>query len=373
MSRSKYYNTIYCPVCNRPSKNLYELNVHLDQDHFDVAEKQKETVKSWLKKRVDEAKQLASIVVTQHYFHKEFELNENHVETQVTKKHWQIDENVPCFFESCHKILVSKGERVNCKKCGKLFCNIHTSYQIKLSQDAQHDPDHGVWSRVCKYCYEEREGYMDTNGPVIDYFPEFKHFRAQAVDKINLHANRLEKRVSKLFELLILDSKNEATTNSFYKLVNSFKSRKKALEQTIVSWEDDVSVTHCPICKRSFNYTDKKHHCRLCGKIICANSKTQCSSIVQLNMKSRCLNAFNSKIVHENSTNASVYSDLSIRICKNCRHIAFSRKEFSDCLSKSHPLVTLYKELSTLRHKIEILFSDFKSQLNELKKVLNNS
>ncbi|EMR08595.1 hypothetical protein PNEG_03071 [Pneumocystis murina B123] len=371
MIRSKYQGVLYCPVCNKLSKDLYELNVHLDENHFDVTEKQKETVKSWFKKKVDEAKQLASIVVTQHYLHKEeFELNENQVETEVTKEHWQIEENVSCFFESCCKSLISKGERINCRKCGKLFCNAHTTYQIKLSQDAQHDPYHGVWSRVCKYCYEERKGYMDTNGPVIDYFSEFKHFRTQAVDKINLHANRLEKRISKLFEL-VLDSKNVPVTNSFYKLINSFKSRKKALEQTIVSWEDDFSVTHCPICKHSFNYTNKKHHCRLCGKIICANLKTECSSMVQLNMKSRCLNTFNSEIVHKNSTNASIYSDLSIRICKNCRRIVFSRKEFSDSLSKPHQLDIFYKELSTLRYKIETLLPNFKSQLDELRKAFN--
>lgn len=380
MVDSEIRNALVCPVCEKSSANLYQLNRHLDQVHFEAPEKHKETVKSWLKKRVDEAKYLASIAVSQNNTHKyeSFELNENRMDKfeigrevdVVTRDHWHTEtENALCSIVSCQKPLILKVDRINCRKCGKLFCNVHTLYQIKLSKDAQHDPLYGIWSRVCKHCYEERQGYMDTNGPIIDHFAEFKYQRKQAIHKINLYTNRLEKRLSKLTELLTSNLVNEPITNSFFKFIASFKSNKRALEQTVVSWEDDLSVTNCPFCKCSFNYNNRKHHCRLCGKVVCDNIKTRCSSKIQLDMERQypSSTSLNSKIVHKNSTEDLFHSNISIRICKNCRHIVFSRKEFSNDLLKPHEIVILYRELSSLRHEIEGLLPNFKNNMDELR------
>lgn len=38
-------------------------------------------------------------------------------------------------------------------------------------------------------------------------------------------------------------------------------------------WQDDAEVSTCPICKRTFHFLFRKHHCRRCGRIIC----DQCS------------------------------------------------------------------------------------------------
>lgn len=37
----------------------------------------------------------------------------------------------------------------------------------------------------------------------------------------------------------------------------------------IPEWQDDAEVTACPICKRTFHFLFRKHHCRRCGRIIC--------------------------------------------------------------------------------------------------------
>ncbi|KDQ60679.1 hypothetical protein JAAARDRAFT_31656 [Jaapia argillacea MUCL 33604] len=45
----------------------------------------------------------------------------------------------------------------------------------------------------------------------------------------------------------------------------------RAAEQKITPWEDDASVSQCPLCTASFHpLTNRKHHCRLCGRIICS-------------------------------------------------------------------------------------------------------
>ncbi|KAG4304298.1 hypothetical protein PORY_002273 [Pneumocystis oryctolagi] len=377
---SETQNMLQCPICNKLLANLHRLNQHLDKIHFETTEKQKETVKSWLKKRVDEAKHIASIAVAQNIVNKceSFELNENRMDCDEAKKemeamvksHWQTEvENAVCSVVSCRKHLVVKADRINCRKCGKLFCSLHTLYQIKLSKEARHDPIYGIWSRVCKDCYETRKGYTDTNGPIIDLFSEFKQHRTQAVHKTNLYANRLEKRLLKLINL-ISNSINEPIANSFFKTIVSFKSQRKILEQTVVSWENDLSVTHCPLCKYPFNYTNRKHHCRLCGRVVCDDLKTKCSSDVQFNIrtKSSLNRLFNDEIANKDSKSSIPHLSISIRICKDCEHVIFFKKKFRSCLLKPYEVVTLYKELSTLRCKIEQLLPDFKNRLDELKK-----
>ena len=83
----------------------------------------------------------------------------------VTKAHWQRPGgNDICSDPTCGKRLNSTNGRVNCRKCGKLFCDDHTMYQMKLSRSAQHEPVRGFWCRVCETCYKSREGYNDHNG-----------------------------------------------------------------------------------------------------------------------------------------------------------------------------------------------------------------
>lgn len=83
----------------------------------------------------------------------------------ITKDHWQPRTfNDFCLEPSCGKRLNATNGCVNCRSCGKLFCEEHTMYQMKLSRSAQHEPVRGLWSRVCETCYKSREGYNDHNG-----------------------------------------------------------------------------------------------------------------------------------------------------------------------------------------------------------------
>jgi hypothetical protein len=48
------------------------------------------------------------------------------------------------------------------------------------------------------------------------------------------------------------------------------EKERKAIERQIVSWQPDDAVHACYICHEQFSYLlPRKHHCRLCGRIIC--------------------------------------------------------------------------------------------------------
>ncbi|GAA5947238.1 hypothetical protein JCM3765_001585 [Sporobolomyces pararoseus] len=52
-------------------------------------------------------------------------------------------------------------------------------------------------------------------------------------------------------------------------VVDSPSSKIKEEEQKLVKWQEDKSIKNCQICKIGFGFLTRKHHCRLCGRIIC--------------------------------------------------------------------------------------------------------
>ena len=56
-----------------------------------------------------------------------------------------------------------------------------------------------------------------------------------------------------------------------------------ALERSLVPWIADSEVKFCPICKKPFNVARRRHHCRLCGGIMCA----KCSTFVSVSFSSK--------------------------------------------------------------------------------------
>jgi len=115
---------------------LLQLNRHLDDVHREVEEVQKETVKSWFKKRMIKAKQLPPVVALNQKLGKSEPFERNGevplaggggksggvTETGptvsdeiVTRKHWQQETgNDFCSEPSCGKALNSKNGHVNC-------------------------------------------------------------------------------------------------------------------------------------------------------------------------------------------------------------------------------------------------------------------
>ena len=86
----------------------------------------------------------------------------------VSRDHWQkYAPGEKCSEPSCGKRLNAANGNVNCRHCGKLFCEEHTMYQMKLSRSAKHEPVRGFWCRVCETCYKSRDGYNDHHGRLL--------------------------------------------------------------------------------------------------------------------------------------------------------------------------------------------------------------
>lgn len=211
----------------------------------------------------------------------------------VTKTHWQRSSGYDaCSDPLCGKRLGATNGNVNCRHCGKLFCDEHTMYQMKLSRSAQHEPVRGFWCRVCETCYKSRDGYNDHSGFERSHTQAFSDIRRKKVDKAYLEVSRLEKRLSRLTQLLANPPPPppDQTARSFLWSLTGSKEHVKSLEQAIVTWEDDAKVLQCPFCQQTFSqYSFRRHHCRTCGRVVCGDPATACSTEVPLDVEARKL------------------------------------------------------------------------------------
>uniref|UniRef100_A0AC35U8A0 FYVE-type domain-containing protein n=1 Tax=Rhabditophanes sp. KR3021 TaxID=114890 RepID=A0AC35U8A0_9BILA len=57
-------------------------------------------------------------------------------------------------------------------------------------------------------------------------------------------------------------------------------SKRKAFEKEVVPWISDKDVNRCSDCSNPFNMTRRKHHCRLCGNVICHNCSKYLSFVI---------------------------------------------------------------------------------------------
>jgi hypothetical protein len=290
---------------------------HIDDNHSNLEEVEQDEVKTWFKQQMTKAKKFQPLAVLNQKLRglEVFEANDDRPapshsrqvsgiaapvpaavaptpeisadpDVVVTQTHWQRTTGFDtCLDPMCGKRLGGSTGQVNCRHCGKLFCEEHTMYQMKLSRAAIHEPVRGLWCRVCETCYKTRAGYNDHSGLERNHFDFFQSTRRKTVDKQNLEVSRLETRLTRLTQLLANPppEPTQSAGNFLWSSISGTKPQLRTLEQSIVSWEDDMSVAACPFCQQSFTqYTFRRHHCRICGRVVCGDPTTNCSTDVGL-------------------------------------------------------------------------------------------
>jgi len=371
---------LVCPICEEEMLTLLQLNRHIDDNHQELPEFEQDEVKSWIDKQVLKAKRFQPLSLLNQKLRglDVFESNESlpppaplstrsaraatpespiDPEDLITISHWQKSGlSDLCTDLACGKRLGAVNGSINCRQCGRLFCEEHTMYQMKLSRSAAHEPVRGYWYRVCETCYKSREGYNDHNGFVRDHTKDFAALRRKRVDKQTLEISRLEKRLTKLTHLLANPPAEVPNASGGSLLVNSQRNQRKALEQSVVSWEEDTKVSKCPFCKQEFgSWTFRRHHCRICGRVVCADPQTACSSEVGLNVA-------NSSIApSEKAESGSIYID--IRMCRDCKSTIFSKRDFMESIMRKPPDQRAYETLRQFEKGIELLLPTFQKSL----------
>jgi rabenosyn-5 len=397
-----------CPICNEEMVTLLQLNRHLDDVHKEIEEERQDEVKDWFKTQMLKAKKFQPLAVLNQKLKglDVFESNDEIAsaapsvarhgsdpnismpmparppappvdpDEAVTRKHWQRHgPNDTCSEPMCGKRLISANGSVNCRHCGKLFCDEHTMYQMKLSRSAQHEPARGFWCRVCETCYKSRDGYNDKTGFERNHMADFAKIRQQHVDKTYLEVSRLEKRLTRLTQLLANPPEEaQQATSKRWSLSWGQNDLRKALEQSVVTWQDDADILRCPYCQQEFTqYTFRRHHCRTCGKVVCGDPTTGCSLKIGLNVaSSRCFfhiydrSSTDLALANTITEKSAVEIPIDIRLCKECNITLFSRRDFDLETQTIDPSTRAYSNLTQFEHGIRMLLPRFQKLLSML-------
>ncbi|KAG5937004.1 hypothetical protein E4U53_000097 [Claviceps sorghi] len=382
---------LVCPICSEEMVTLLQLNRHIDDNHQELPEAAQDEVKTWFDKQVLKAKRFQPLSLINQKLRglDVFESNASQPsavpapipgkasidspfdpDDLITRSHWQRSTNHDlCTDPACGKRLSPMNGSINCRHCGRLFCEQHTMYQMKLSRGANHEPVRGYWARVCETCYKSRDGYNDHNGVVVDHMNAFAAIRKQKVERQNLEVSRLEKRLTKLTRLLAsppekLSSGQNGSILSPVVSLTGQKNARKLLEQSIVTWEDDEDVAKCPFCRQEFgSWTFRRHHCRICGRVVCADAATACSSEVSVNVGSTPSRVSTEKVAVGGTTG---HVPLDIRMCRECNHTIFSGRDFTASLLHKPPDQKAYETLRQFERGICQLMPSFHRTLQVL-------
>lgn len=383
---------LVCPICDDEMLTLLQLNRHIDDNHQELPETEQDEVKTWFDKQVLKAKRFQPLSLINSTLRglDVFESNDTQPlpapptssgprppletvidpEEMVTRKHWQRSSaNDRCTEPACGKNLGPLSGSINCRKCGRLFCEVHTMYQMKLSRSANHEPVRGYWCRVCETCYKSREGYNDHNAVMVDHTSAFADIRRKKVERQNLEIQRLEKRLTKLTHLLANPPEEAVQTGgsllSPVARLAGQKDARKQLEQSVVTWEEDSKVPRCPFCQQEFSWSFRRHHCRICGKVVCADVQTACSGEVGLNVNKPTSNgALTNGAGKEKPTRPTGgHVSIDIRMCRECKATIFSKRDFEESVVHKPADQRAYETMRQFERGIKMLMPSFQRAL----------
>lgn len=155
-----------------------------------------------------------------------------------------------------------------------------------LKRDGDDRPDTGSYESfyyggVDPYMWEPQE--LGATRSHVDFF---KKHRAARIDHYVIEVNKLIIRLEKL---------------TSFDRTNSDAAKIRAIEKSVVSWVNDSDVPFCPDCGNKFNIRNRRHHCRLCGSIMCR----RCMEFVPLPLAQKLISGTREALCVPGSPNQS--------------------------------------------------------------------
>ncbi|XP_011355714.1 rabenosyn-5 [Pteropus vampyrus] len=194
-------------------------------------------------------------------------------------------------------------------------------------------------------------------GAVRSHLSDFKKHRAARIDHYVVEVNKLIIRLEKL---------------TAFDRTNTESAKIRAIEKSVVPWVNDQDVPFCPDCGNKFSIRNRRHHCRLCGSIMCK----KCMELISLPLANKLTSASKDSLsthtspsqspnsVHGSrrgsiSSMSSVSSVLDerdddrIRCCTHCKDTLLKREQQIDEKEHTPDIVKLYEKLRLCMEKVD--------------------
>ncbi|XP_036594219.1 rabenosyn-5 [Trichosurus vulpecula] len=195
-------------------------------------------------------------------------------------------------------------------------------------------------------------------GAVRSHLSDFKKHRAARIDHYVVEVNKLIIRLEKL---------------TAFDRTNTESAKVRAIEKSVVPWVNDQDVPFCPDCGNKFSIRNRRHHCRLCGSIMCK----KCMELISLPLASKLTSASKeASMTSHTSPNQSPNSihgsrrgsissvssvssvldekdDERIRCCGHCKDALLKREQQIDEKEHTPDIVKLYEKLRICMEKVD--------------------
>nr|XP_015823879.2 rabenosyn-5 isoform X1 [Nothobranchius furzeri] len=228
-----------------------------------------------------------------------------------------------------------------------------------LKRDGDDRPDTGSYESfyyggVDPYMWEPQE-----LGARRSHLEFFKKHRAARIDHYVIEVNKLIIRLEKL---------------TAFDRTSSDSAKIRAIEKSVVPWVNDSDVPFCPDCGNKFNIRNRRHHCRLCGSIMCR----RCMEFVPLPLAQKLINGTREALCVPGSPSQTQYQpagmgsrrgsisslssvasileekdDEKIRCCHHCMDTLLKRQQKLDEKDHVPDVVKLYERLRMCMEKVE--------------------
>ncbi|KAH7340855.1 FYVE zinc finger-domain-containing protein [Rhizoctonia solani] len=204
---------------------------------------------------------------------------------------------------------------------------------------------------------------------------------------IDLHFSPKEKdtppppnrRASSFFDLDLADLKSKSANELWRGVVESKAAQQeraiRTAEQSITKWEDDKDVSACPICVTSFHpLTNRKHHCRLCGRIVCSlppkppTRPVSCSLLIVADPRTGKIDEVPDVIAYGVTLDGEKDSKYvkGVRICRTCRAVV-AKQQYNIETTTVPAFSRIYQALLRLEGQIEDDLPQFQELVLNLK------
>ncbi|KAK2183197.1 hypothetical protein NP493_320g01009 [Ridgeia piscesae] len=193
-------------------------------------------------------------------------------------------------------------------------------------------------------------------GATRSYTDELRAMRDIRIDRFVVETNKLLIRLDKLISL-------DAPTDS---------KKRKAYEKNLVPWAPDEDVNLCMTCGQPFRLTRRRHHCRLCGGVMC----NKCSHFLPFSYAKKLTNpaySYEGDGFHRWGSNSSLNSIMSpegephIRTCFECRAFLEKRDRQMEQRAAKPQIVQMYEKMTmymTEADRVEPRFLEMADSLN---------
>ena len=156
--------------------------------------------------------------------------------------------------------------RHHCRACGLIFCDEHSRRRMRLHTTGE-EPASGEPVRVCEACFQKQQAPAHEQEPPR---PTGTALRLHVAGEVSARDLTESFRARRAVHNAEQRRASEPILEAHGRLCAA-ENKGAFGKKRVVEWERDTATASCGVCHRGFTPIIRRHHCRLCGSVVCAD------------------------------------------------------------------------------------------------------